>query len=121
MAEQSDEWVLVVPSMRLADFRAAWDEWRQRLSTPLNDDDVRIDLGRRVGGGSFGRARVRRSALQSKGIYGAMIGFSDPTIAGRKVTVVASSLDDARAKLEAEHGNGNVFGLHNEADAARPR
>lgn len=40
---------------------------------------------------------------------------------GKHVTVVASSLEEAREKLEAEHGKGTVYDLHEEARAAEPR
>lgn len=106
--------------MRLAEFRRALDAWRRGLSTPLGDDDIRVDLGRRVGGGSYGRAYVRRDALARR-TYQAMIRVDDPLVPDRKVTVTASSLTDARAKLEAEHGQGTVFNLHNEVDSAKPR
>jgi hypothetical protein len=40
---------------------------------------------------------------------------------GQRVSVFAESLSEAKRLLEAEHGEGNVFDLHNEEDAARPR
>jgi hypothetical protein len=40
---------------------------------------------------------------------------------GLRVSVFAENLEAAREKLEAEHGEGTVFDLHNEEDAARPR
>jgi len=35
--------------------------------------------------------------------------------------VLAENLKEARKKLVAEYGKGNVYDLHNEEDAARPR
>jgi hypothetical protein len=52
--------------------------------------------------------------------YKAMI-WDDPSKPGRRVSVLAESLDDAKRQLEAEYGEGHVFDLHNEEDAARPR
>ena len=40
---------------------------------------------------------------------------------GQRVSVVAETLEDAKEKLEAEYGAGNVFDLHNAEDATRPR
>lgn len=53
--------------------------------------------------------------------YVAMIWTDDRAKPGRRVSVDAVSLRQAREKLEAEYGQGNVFDLHNEEDAARPR
>ncbi len=53
--------------------------------------------------------------------YKAMIWDDDPEKPGRRVSVLAESLDDAKKKLEEEYGEGHVFYLHNEEDAARPR
>jgi hypothetical protein len=53
--------------------------------------------------------------------YKAMIWENDPQKPGLRVTVLAESLDDAKKQLEARYGEGRVFDLHNEEDAARPR
>jgi hypothetical protein len=53
--------------------------------------------------------------------YKAMIWDNDPPKPGRRVTVLAESLDDAKKQLEAKYGEGCVFNLHNEEDANRPR
>jgi hypothetical protein len=53
--------------------------------------------------------------------YKAVIWTPESSEPGRRVNVVANSLQDARDKLEAEYGEGTVFDLHNEDDAARPR
>lgn len=53
--------------------------------------------------------------------YHAIIWLQDPTQPGQRVTVLATSLDDARRRLEKEHGEGTVFNLHNEEDANKPR
>jgi hypothetical protein len=54
-------------------------------------------------------------------IFKAMIWEEDPAKPGRRVSVLAENLDDAKKRLEAEYGEGHVFALHNEEDAARPR
>jgi hypothetical protein len=54
-------------------------------------------------------------------IYEAMIWENDPQKPGQRVTVLAESLDEAKKQLEAKYGEGRVFNLHNEEDAARPR
>jgi len=53
--------------------------------------------------------------------YKAMIWDDDPEKPGRRVSVLAESLDDAKKKLEAKYGEDHVFDLRNEEDAARPR
>jgi hypothetical protein len=40
---------------------------------------------------------------------------------GHRATVMALDGEEARRLLEARYGNGNVLGIHNEADARRPR
>jgi hypothetical protein len=54
-------------------------------------------------------------------LYHAIIWRSDSDRPGERVSVVAENLDEAKKKLEAEHGTGNVFDLYNSEDAARPR
>ena len=56
----------------------------------------------------------------SQKTYIAMI-WETPTSVGKRVTVVAESLDDALLKFEEEFGKGKVFNLHNEIDASMPR
>ena len=53
--------------------------------------------------------------------YRAMIWIRGSDRPGQRVSVIAETLSDAKKKLEAEHGEGNVFDLHNEEDAACPR
>jgi hypothetical protein len=53
--------------------------------------------------------------------YKAMVWPNGPDEPGRRVSVQANSLEEAREQLEAEYGEGSVFDLHNEDDAARPR
>jgi len=53
--------------------------------------------------------------------YRAMIWIRDSGGPGQRVSVLAENLKEAKEKLEAEYGEGNVFDLHNEEDAARPR
>jgi len=50
-----------------------------------------------------------------------MIWLRDSDRPGQRVSVLAENLKEAREKLEAEYGGGNVFYLHNEEDAERPR
>jgi hypothetical protein len=55
-------------------------------------------------------------------VYRAMIWPADRRDEpGLRVTVSAESLDEARSKLEALHGQGTVFDLPAEDDATRPR
>jgi hypothetical protein len=54
-------------------------------------------------------------------LYRAMIWVPDSDRPGQRVSVLAESLKEAMEKLEAEYGEGNVFNLHNEEDATRPR
>jgi hypothetical protein len=54
-------------------------------------------------------------------LYRAMISVRDADHLDRRVSVLAENLKKAKEKLEAEYGEGNVFDLHNEEDAARPR
>jgi hypothetical protein len=53
--------------------------------------------------------------------YKAITWEDDPSKPGRRVSVLAEISDDARKRLEAEYGEGRVFDLHNEEEAARPR
>ena len=54
-------------------------------------------------------------------LYHAMIWEADPTVPGKRVTVYADDLQEAKRKLEAEYGEGRVFNLYNEEDANRIR
>jgi len=54
-------------------------------------------------------------------LYSAMIWIRDSDRPGQRVRVFAENLKEAKEKLEAEYGDGNVFDLHNEEDATRPR
>ena len=51
--------------------------------------------------------------------YLAMIWIADRP--GKPVSVDAENLEQAKERLEAEYGEGTVFDLRNENDAARPR
>ena len=53
--------------------------------------------------------------------YRATIWIRGSDRPGQRVSVLAENLQEAKEKLEAEYGEGNVFDLHNEEDAARPR
>ena len=52
--------------------------------------------------------------------YKAMISRESDSTAIR-VEVFARSLEEAKSLLEVEHGQGSVFSIYNEEDAARPR
>ena len=54
-------------------------------------------------------------------LYRAMVWKDGSDKPGQRVSVLAENLVEAKEKLEAEYGEGNVFDLHNEEDAARPR
>jgi len=54
-------------------------------------------------------------------LYRAMIWIRGSDRPGLRVSVLAETLMEAKEKLEAEYGRGNVFDLHNVEDAARPR
>ena len=58
---------------------------------------------------------------ESETDYQAIIWTKDPAKPGRRVTVSATSLENAKKLLEAEYGEGTVFDLHSEEDASRPR
>jgi hypothetical protein len=62
---------------------------------------------------------MSKSNQQKK--YVAVIWCKDPQLPGKRVAVWAVSLDEAKKKLESEHGEGTVYDLHNEEDADRPR
>lgn len=47
--------------------------------------------------------------------------WETPQSIGKRVTVTAESLDDARRKLEEEFGKGTAFDLHSAIDASMPR
>ena len=53
--------------------------------------------------------------------YKAMIWFKNSDQPGKRVSVLAGSLDKARELLEEQYGEGTVFDLHNEADADKLR
>ena len=61
------------------------------------------------------------SAGQKLREYRAIIWSQDRSVPGQRVTVMATDLDDARSRLEREHGQGTVFDLHNPEDAEKPR
>jgi hypothetical protein len=52
-------------------------------------------------------------------VYKAIIWVGE--LPGRRVTILANSLEEAKEKLEAEHGAGHVYSLYNEEDMERPR
>ena len=69
---------------------------------------------------AYGELELSRK--EGKGIvrmYKAVIWIGDKP--GRRVTLAARSLREARVKLEAEYGTGYVISIWNEEDAERPR
>jgi len=52
--------------------------------------------------------------------YKAMI-WETPSSVGKRVAVMAESLEDARQKLQENYGESSVFDLHNEINASTPR
>jgi hypothetical protein len=54
-------------------------------------------------------------------VYRAIIWVPDSDCPGQRVSVLAEDLSEAKKKLEVEYGEGNVFDLYNEDDAAQPR
>lgn len=65
--------------------------------------------------------RLGETMDSNEKIYRAIIWVRGSDRPGQRVSVIARNLDDAKKRLEAEHGEGNVFDLHNEDDAAAPR
>jgi hypothetical protein len=64
---------------------------------------------------------LRERTIRFKKRYKAIVWTDDANTPGKQVTVIAANLAQAKALLEAEHGQGNVFNLHNEEDAQAPR
>jgi hypothetical protein len=54
-------------------------------------------------------------------LYKAMVWKPAEVELGRRTSVLAETLMEAKAKLEEQYGAGTVFNLHNEDDAAVPR
>jgi hypothetical protein len=54
-------------------------------------------------------------------LYKAIIWIRDSDKPGRHVEVLAETLAEAKEKLVAQYGKGNVFNLHNQEDSERPR
>ncbi len=54
-------------------------------------------------------------------LYCAIIWVRDSDQPGKRISVLAENLREAKDKLESEYGEGNVFDLHNEKDAERRR
>jgi len=53
--------------------------------------------------------------------YEAIVWVQGSDDAGRRVSVEAEGLDQAKEELEVQYGEGNVFNLQSEEDASRPR
>lgn len=56
-----------------------------------------------------------------KRLYRAIVWGQNPDQPGERVSVFADDLDDAMKLLEEKYGKGNIFDLHNEQDAEKPR
>ena len=54
-------------------------------------------------------------------LYQAVIGERDSNRLGQRVTVWACNVHEAKRKLEAQYGEGNVYSLWNEEEASRLR
>jgi hypothetical protein len=54
-------------------------------------------------------------------LYQAIIWLQNQDAVGLRVELLAENLANARKKLEAKHGKGNVYNLHNKEDADNPR
>lgn len=53
--------------------------------------------------------------------YRAIIWRPAPTVPGVRVTVIATSMDDASRQLKNEHGEDTIISLYNEEDANKLR
>jgi hypothetical protein len=53
--------------------------------------------------------------------YRAIVWIENDPQPGERVEILADDLDDALKLLELKYGQGNVFNLHNEEDANKPR
>jgi hypothetical protein len=59
-------------------------------------------------------------AMQSKrNSYKALIWQAESEATGKRVTVMAESLEQARLKLEEKYGHGSIFDLHDETNTSR--
>lgn len=58
--------------------------------------------------------------MSEKRTYKAVVWVRD-NVPGKRVTMMAESLTDARARLEGLYGEGHVYDLHNEEDAEATR
>jgi hypothetical protein len=53
--------------------------------------------------------------------YNGIVWKRDSNASGLRVSVYASSAWEALEQLESEHGEGNVYSLHNDEEASRLR
>lgn len=67
------------------------------------------------------KGKAHRCKVGSMKLYNAVTWSKGPDEPGQRVSVCAGTAREAKEKLEAEYGEGTVFDLHNEEDAARPR
>jgi hypothetical protein len=54
-------------------------------------------------------------------LYHAIVWQAAPEIPGERVSVWATDIAQAKELLEAKHGCGNVFNLHNKEQSEAPR
>jgi hypothetical protein len=54
-------------------------------------------------------------------LYHAIVWQAAPEIPGERVSVLATDIAQAKELLEAKHGCGNVFNLHNKEQSEAPR
>lgn len=51
--------------------------------------------------------------------YKALIWQAESELSGKRVTVIAESIEQARLKLQEKYGRGAIFDLHDEAKPSR--
>lgn len=66
-------------------------------------------------------AWVTAATAAPRRVYKAIVWTKDPQSVGQRVTLVASSPDDADRQLAERYGTDIVYTLYNEEDAAKPR
>lgn len=59
-------------------------------------------------------------AMQTKrNTYKALIWQAESEATGKRVTVIAENIEEARLKLAEKYGQGAIFDLHDEANPSR--
>lgn len=54
-----------------------------------------------------------------KNTYKALIWQAEPEATGKRVTVIAESMEQAQVKLEEKYGHDAIFDLHDDAMPSR--